>query len=206
MNQSTALAVDDESIDDSKTAGWVLSMKEGLVTAVGEMDMIYVFPFTPRIFSVPMTPRYAKGVIVWQQRLVPVLDLGAYLNARGQHEQPATAALESTGPVAASGVVPDSELVIDNVIALFAFRLETMSEESWDLGALLLEKVPERVLVDDDDACDLPDAGIDWSGTAISCFHHEKYGAVPILDLAALFKTSPASAMSGLTGHAPILL
>jgi hypothetical protein len=53
-------------------------------------------------------------------------------------------------------------------------------------GALSLSTLPQRISVDDAQACDLPDSPTGWAALSVSCFSYGN-GGIPILDLSQIF-------------------
>jgi hypothetical protein len=129
-------------------------------------------PDEPVAHPVPGTLAHARCVIAWEGRLLPLLDAGALLsgNADDWGEYP-TAATSS----------------LQNVVAIVAYTPRGPAAAEAELGALLLRRLPERVEVADEQACDLPAPWTGWGSLFVSCFEHPEHGPVPILDLAALF-------------------
>jgi len=74
---------------------------------------------------------------------------------------------------------------------MFLCIVSYMSEQEnmQEYGAILSAQLPVRIKVEDKQACDLPDSPEAWSMLAISCFSHDTYGTVPILDLPRIFST-----------------
>lgn len=141
---------------------WVLNLGQGLRVAVGEFDMIHLVP-SPELQPVPMSPPYCREVILWEDAVIPVMDLAAFLQRR-----------ESSSDTAVVGIV----------------EVQAPQEAQAPLyGGLRLEDPPIRATVNDGQACGLPDSPSGWDEIAISCFEDER-GAVPILSLQRLFSIS----------------
>lgn len=143
---------------EQTSSAWLLDISGGLTVAVALQDVIYVYPDEPQVFPVPQTPDHVPGVVSWQQHLVPIIDLGIYLGLQQA---------DSHGSVIKMMVL----------LNLGGSRL----------GAMALEKIPERVEVADSSQCELPVNLQAWACLAPSCFMHNTRGAVPILDLNAVF-------------------
>jgi chemotaxis signal transduction protein len=149
--------------------GWLLKLRGQVRAAVGLRELVHVLPYSPRLYAVPQTPPHARHVILWEGKIVPVVDLVAYLEA-GAEDGLRTAT---------------SRLSLDHLVGIVAYQTAPGSEIS--LAGMLLGKVPERIRVTDDQACALPDSPPGWHQVAISCFEHPEHGVVPILDLPRLF-------------------
>ena len=147
--------------------GWLLHLNGGLCAAIGLRQMLYVIPDEPATYAVPKTPPHAARVLVWQEHLVPLIDLNVYLNGGGSG---ASNSQTLVGIVAcASGFEPQSSAIF---------------------GAFLMSRAPDRIQVSDSQACPLPDPLASWAPIAASCFRHPEHGPVPILDLPAILVPS----------------
>ena len=159
--------------------GWLLKLRGQWHAAVGLRELVHVLPYSPRLYVVPQTPPHARHVILWEGRILPVVDLVAYLEAGAE------------GGLRTATNRPS----LDHLVGIIAYQTAPGSEVS--LAGMLLGKVPERLRVTDEQACALPESPPGWSQVAISCFEHPDYGAVPILDLPRLFSgrvPAPAAA------------
>jgi chemotaxis signal transduction protein len=157
--------------------GWLLSMRGKMHFAVGARELVYVLPDEPEIHQVPLAPAPAPGVIVWEDRVVPVIDVGLLLG--GAHE----AADDRTTSLAAMSCVA----------GIVAYTSDTAADDGVELGALIFRKIPEQVEVSDDQARELPDELIAHAALFTSCFEHTDLGPVPVLNLAALFSRAQAA-------------
>ena len=153
---------------------WVLPLDETLSAAVGEFEIIHLLHF-PALFSAPGTPYYCNQVLVWQDQILPTLDLSAWL--RGH-------ALPRTQTLVAIATYPAPNNSTPNSVS----NDPTAASESEDkcYAGLLLADIPRQILVDDSDACELPSTPLGWRQLAISCFRHNER-AVPIIDLQTVF-------------------
>lgn len=149
--------------------GWLLKLRGQWRAAVGLRELVHVLPYSPRLYMVPQTPPHARHVILWEGKIVPVVDLVAYLEA-GAEPSLRTAT---------------NQLSLDHLVGIVAYQTAPGSAVS--LAGMLLGKVPERIWVTDEQACALPESPSGWRQAAISCFEHPDCGAVPILDLPRLF-------------------
>jgi len=149
---------------EQTSSAWLLEISGGLTVAVAAQDVIYVYPEAPRVFPIPQTPAHVPGVVIWQKHLVPIIDLGIYLRLQ-QAE--------------------------DYGRSIKMMVLLNLGDSR--LGGMALEQIPERAEVADSSQCELPDNLQAWGCLAPSCFMHNTRGAVPIIDLNAVFgsKLSP---------------
>jgi chemotaxis signal transduction protein len=149
------------------SAAWLLHLEKGLHAAIGLREMLYVMPDHPVIHPVPRAPAHAPGVVMWQQHLVPLIDLNVCL-------------------------AHTAEVGAQKLVGIVACATASDGDVKTALGALLMSGPPERIEVSDTQACGLPDTPAGWRAIAASCFRHPLHGAVPILDLPAIL--SPAQA------------
>ena len=136
----------------------LLECSDTLSIAVGDHEMVEFVP-TPIRFAVPGSPAYCSNVLLWQENLVPIMDIAALLG----HS-------------------------LDEAKTLMC--LLTYQEQP---GAALQQlvvratKAPEKIRVDDEKACELPEE-ISTSvlmPVSLSCFTHADQPVI-ILDIAGL--------------------
>jgi len=154
--------------------GWLLHLRGQVHVAVGSRELIYVLPEEPEIHAVPLAPAPTPGVIVWENRLVPVIDVGLLLRGADEAADDLTTAL----------------VAMRYIVAIVAFTGEGAADTGVELGALILRKVPEQVDVSDYQARELPRDLAAHGELFTSCFEHPEFGLVPVLDLMALFSRS----------------
>jgi chemotaxis signal transduction protein len=169
--------------------GWLLKLRGQLRVAVGLRELVHVLPYSPRLYTVPQTPAHARHVILWEGKILPVVDPAAYLEAGvGDGLDTAT-----------------KRLSLDHLVGIVAYQAAPGTEVS--LAGMLLGNVPERIRVTDDQACALPESPPGWHHVATSCFEHPDHGAVPILDLPRLFSgrlpVAPASTPQAQSEYEP---
>ena len=149
---------------------WLLQLSGGQWAALGEAEILYVLPELPPLHVVPLAPPHARNVIVWEQRIVPLMDAGQLL-ARARKVRPIEA--DDTRAVVAIVAVDDAR-----------------GGDGYSVGALLLRAVPQRIEVHDHSDCALPANLVPWEHVLDACFLHSHDQPVPILNLAALFMAS----------------
>jgi len=144
----------------SKTSkAWLLTFGKDYRAAVGAHEMTHVL-LDMDYHKVPCSPSYCDTVVIWEKHILPVLDVPSLLekdsNVRYQHRILGVAIYQED---------PTHPLIYN---------------------ALSLITMPENILVEDSNACELPSHLSHWKEFAISCFLYEGE-AVPVLDLNYLF-------------------
>jgi chemotaxis signal transduction protein len=141
---------------------WLLDFGKGLRAAVGAHEMSQVL-LSVTLHDIPCTPMYASEVFVFQEMILPVLDV--YTLIRGQRD-------EMTVHLSA------------HIIGLILYQLDP--DDPAHYGGLRLTTLPVNLFVDDSQFCPLP-AQLDfWRPLAISCFNLND-NPIPIIDLGRLF-------------------
>lgn len=143
----------------NEVSAWKLDLGAGLSAAVGEREMIHLLSDPPALFEIPRSPSYCRNVFVWQGRILPLMDI----------------------PLRLLGY----RTIGQGLMAVVAFQKYPNSKIRY--GSLLLNSPPQRIRVDDRQACDLPESPTGWRDLAIACFEQAQLGPVPILDLPSVF-------------------
>ena len=115
----------------------------------------------PSLAHVPGSAYYLRGLLKWQGRWIPAIDLHTLLRAYANYV-----------PVQLPYVL---------VVAYLA-----ASRRGLQYGALALPALPRMIDVRDDSQCALPTDSDLWPLIALSCFRHGG-GAVPIVDCGRIF-------------------
>lgn len=148
----------------ANTKAWLLQFDSQHRAAVGQRELLHLNQTASR-YPVPLAPAFCREVIYWQGRPIPLLDIAILL---GNDETTATK---------------------EKYIGIVGYQ--TKQGEAPQLGAIWLAKPPSLVIVNDDQACSLSNAGMEWSALATACFNHEddtnEFVPVPILDLMRIF-------------------
>ena len=139
---------------------WLLDFGDSCRAAVGTRELLHLVD-TPATIAVPCTPNYCRSVAFWQDRLLPVMDIGARL-----------------------GAAPRSA----PFLAVVGYQHRR--GEYPQFGALMLASPPQQLAVSDEQACALPAEGSVWQELAISCFEHQG-APIPVLQLSRIFTSAP---------------
>lgn len=157
---------------------WLLDFGAACQAAVGTRELLHLVD-APITFAVPYTPEYCRSVVLWQERLLPVMDIAARLGTPAR-----------TAPF----------------LAVIGYQQQRGKYPQF--GALMLCSPPRQLTVSDEQACRLPDENSAWRELAISCFEHQG-APVPVLNLCRIFSSAPHPLQHGFsqdrqTGVAPL--
>ena len=147
-------------MNQANATAWTIELDSRLYAAVGEFEMVHIVQ-EPELFDIPQTPFYCSQVLIWQNRIIPVMDLLAWLEGYALPRK-------------------------HDTIGIFAYQQQ--SGAPLDFGALPMVSIPVRAQVGDDQACDLPATPPGWRELSISCFS-DNNRIIPILDLPYIFST-----------------
>lgn len=121
---------------------------------------------SPRLVPVPGMAHFCRGLVAWQGRQLPLIDLQAYL-----------------GGADAPAAFPFSHVLV--------VAYQVAPGVAIDYGAFCAPFLIRMVEVVDSDQCPLPLGQACWDSVAISCFLHQGR-AIPVLDPSCIF-TRPVS-------------
>jgi len=138
--------------------GWLLNLDGRHRAAVGQGEMVHLIE-TPALMEVPGSPFHCRQALLWEELLLPAMDLAAWLEGQPTPRH-------------------------QTLAGICAYQPPGATEPAF--GALLLADFPRRLRVDDEQASDLPEQPPGWRELAISCFDTGD-GAIPILDLPYIF-------------------
>lgn len=144
----------------SRMNAWLLDFGNACRAAVGVRELMHLVD-APVTFAVPLAPGYCRRVVLWQERLLPVMDIAARVGA-----QPCNASF----------------------LAVIGYQQQR--GEYPQFGALMLSSPPRQLAVSDEQTCSLPDESSAWQELAISCFEHQG-APVPVLNLSRIFSSAP---------------
>lgn len=140
------------------SSAWILALDSRRSAAVGERELVHLIE-TPTLLEVPCTPAYCRQALVWNDALLPAMDLAAWLQGRPVQRWRTLAGV---------------------------FAYQTRPGAMPQYGVLLLAGIPARARVADEQACELPKKPGKWRKVAISCFQQGEQ-PIPILDLPHIF-------------------
>lgn len=138
---------------------WLLDCGNSLAIAVGDHEMAE-YVQEQSFYSVPGSPGYCSSVLVWHNNIVPVMDLSVLQYGPGGEEA-------------------------KSLVCLLNYQ-EAPNAPLQHL-ALRVVRTPQKIRVDDDHACELPD-GLESSilkQVSLACFSYDGL-PVLVLDIARL--------------------
>lgn len=157
---------------------WVMDVGDGVAVAAGAAHVVeYLLAADP--MPVPRTPEHCAGLIVWRERLIPVIDLARLLTGRDNTSGPHRRAV------------------------ILAYQ--QAAGEPLQYGALFVTAAPTQTLVSDDMACALPDGQPALPHIARACFSNRDQ-AVAILDPRRLFDQPLPGAAAPATDTEPVTI
>jgi chemotaxis signal transduction protein len=146
--------------DEPRAAARLLEYRRGHFVAFPAHATVELVA-RPALLVVPGSPYYCHGLMAWQGRQIPLLDLNTLLRAYPDERAPA----------------------IDHVLVLAYQRAPLQPLE---YGAVCAPSLLQMIEVADSQQCELPNHSDLWPLISGSCFRHEG-NAVPVLDTGLLF-------------------
>jgi chemotaxis signal transduction protein len=145
----------------AEATAWVIELSNGLYAAVGDRQMVHIVE-EPIFERIPHTPAHCQHVLLWEDELLPMMDLAAWLTGK-----PAESVRQSIGVV----------------------RWQAHPDTAPQYGALLFTGIPQKVSLRDEQACRVPEQPAGLDAIALSCFRHDDQ-PVAILDLPHIFSAA----------------
>jgi len=156
----------------AESTAWILDVGNSVRIAIGELEMVHLEQ-NPELFVIPKTPDFCQHTFIWQNTIIPVIDLG--VSFQGQSSL--------------------SEL---SYIAIIRYRPAKKGDKELVQAAILLTEMPIRINIDDSFACSLPEKFQTLKTLIVSCFTFEDK-SIPVLDLASVFSRSAQSILGSKT-------
>lgn len=138
---------------------WLLDFGQGFRAAVGLHEMSQVL-LSVELFQLPCTPQYCQEVFVFQNRILPVLDIVSLFSS------------------------PVINRDTSNIIGVALYQAQPHQPVHY--GGLYLSVMPSSIVVNDEQATHLTEKQHCWQPFAVSAFIYEG-DTIPILNLAAFF-------------------
>jgi chemotaxis signal transduction protein len=138
---------------------WLLDCGQGSTVAVPAANMLHVVDDASLCFRVPMAPAHCDRVLVWQKRVLPIVDARRLL-------------------------YPAVDRLIHEVFCVLGWSIR---DDETEYGVITTIASPRRAVVRDDQ-CTAPttEQAALWRSHALCVFAHQGT-AIPIVDPASLF-------------------
>ena len=142
----------------SKAAAWIMNINGRLHVSVSQMELVHIIN-NPFYFNIPNAPAYCQNMIIWNDNILPVVDIASLTNYHASHKE-------------------------RNVVAVVIFR-DNNNEVHY--GGISQTRSPTLEYVNNSQICQLPELTLDLMDISLSCFSSSDGREVPILDLSKLF-------------------
>lgn len=143
-----------------RAAARLLEYQRGRFVAFGAHSTLELIE-RPTVVTVPGAPYYCRGLMAWQGRQLPLLDLHTLLRA-----------------------YPDDYAQPLRHVLVLAFQ--RAPREPLEYGALCAPSLLQMIDVADSQQCALPGDSDLWPWISMACFEYQGQ-SVPVLDTARLF-------------------
>ena len=136
---------------------WIISITPTLTVSVGEFELVHILPDKPILHKIPKSPRYCEHIIVWENKIIPIMDLSVRL-----------------------GFTESTDLTSKNtIVGVFAYRAEDTGKPGF--GAFFMNATPRRCEVSDTQGCDLPNTFKHWKRYVSSSYKIEENGEETVI-------------------------
>jgi len=139
-------------------AAWLMQIDRLTNLAVGQYELVHIVD-QPEYTPIPQAPEYCKHVIIWNDNIVPVMNISSWVTGEVQPED--------------SGIV-----------AILVYK---SPQEEFLYGGIKLSNTPVLERVNNNQQCALPESLAKLKLISISCFKSSDGDVVPILDVTGLF-------------------
>lgn len=139
-------------------SAWMMQIDRMLNLAVGQFEIVHIVD-QPELFLIPQAPEYCKHVIIWNENIVPVMNVSSWLSNEAQ--------AKDTG-----------------IIAILVYK---NSRQELQYGGIKLGNAPALEKVTNSQQCELPEDNEKLRGISLSCFKSSGGETVPVLDVEKLF-------------------
>jgi chemotaxis signal transduction protein len=150
----------------NKAAAWIMKLNDSSYASISQMELVHIIN-DPVFIRVPKSPGHCENIIIWNDNVLPVVDLDRFYDA------------------------PVSKLQ-HNVVAVIIFR-----DNNNDLhhGGIALNSSPVLEYVNNSQSCTIPNHAKPLKDITLACFTSEQGHQVPILDMTKLFSRAYSKAL-----------
>lgn len=157
---AVAQAHSEAAAEEARAPARLLEYRRGCFVAFPAHATIGLID-NPQVVTVPGAPYYCLGLMPWQGRQLPLIDLNTLLRA-----------------------YPDANPPPSGHVLVLAYQVAP--REPLQYGAVCAPWLVRMVGVTDSQQCDLPVDSDLWPWISLSCFDYEGH-AVPVLDTSRVF-------------------
>lgn len=143
---------------------WLIHSSDDLQFACGLNEFVEIVQ-KPQLIPIPGTPGHCRQLSNWRDHWIPVM--------RPAHIQKAQ--------------IGDPEHLNIGVLCY-----QTSAGQALEYGAVVLHQQPEKIQVNDLQACELSSNQHCYQAISLACFEHRGI-ATPVFDLARLFTLPPST-------------
>lgn len=150
----------------SKAAAWIMKVNDSSYASISQRELAHIIN-DPVFIRVPKSPSHCQNIIIWNDNVLPVVDLGELYDAAGSPPR-------------------------HNVVAVIIFR-----DNNNDLhhGGIALNSSPVLEYVNNSQSCTIPNQARPLEDLTLACFTSEQGHQVPILDMTRLFSGEYSKAL-----------
>ena len=142
----------------SNAAAWVMKVNDSMYASVSQMELVHIVN-GPEPVSIPRAPSYCKNIIVWNDNILPVVDLASMFGISCNNDK-------------------------YDVVAVTIYR---DGSDKINYGGLRLFDSPELEDVENGQVCNIPEFPQCLRSISLSCFISKNGYEVPILDMGKVF-------------------
>jgi chemotaxis signal transduction protein len=162
---------------EARTQAWLLDCGAGVRVAIAVPSLLHLIEDCSLLQRVPLVPRHLGQVLLWQQRVFPVVDLTLQMDAG----QPVT-----------------DQPAAHRYVCLLGW---CDAQQCSDYGGVLVRELPRRIQIADQSlATPTQKLAAHWAGIALTYFDFHGH-VIPIIAPAALFE--PAASTERAAASAP---
>ncbi len=146
---------------DTESAGvaaWLLQLDRLVNVAIGQFELTHIVD-QPEYISIPQAPEHCKDIILWNDNIVPVMNLTSWMSGDKQSDAP-------------------------GVVAIVVY---TGAQNNYLYGGIKLNNPPVQVKVKNIQQCQWTKSLDKWKILSISCFKSQEGEVVPIIDITKVF-------------------
>jgi chemotaxis signal transduction protein len=165
--------------DAARAPAWLLDCGAGVRVAIAVPSLLHLIEDCSLLQRVPLVPRHLGQVLLWQQRVFPVVDLTLQM---GVH-QPVT-----------------DQPAAHRYICLLGW---CDAQQCSDYGGVLVRELPRRIQIADQSlATPTQKLAAHWAGLALTYFDFHGH-VIPIIAPAALFEPVASTERAAASAPAP---